>query len=60
MRALVSNPGFVVSLLVGVAVTTVFALVFGISNELFAILLILGMFTALAEYMLRSESNPRH
>jgi hypothetical protein len=59
VRALVSNPGFIISLLVAVSVTMVFAVVFGVSNELFAILLILGMFTALAEYTLRSEHNSR-
>lgn len=57
MRALVSNPGFIVSLLVAVGVTTVFGLVFGVSNELFAILIILGIFTVVSEYALRSKSD---
>jgi presenilin-like A22 family membrane protease len=57
MRALISNPGFTVSLLVAVGVTTVFGLVFGVSKELFAILVILGIFTAISEYVLRSKSD---
>jgi len=43
--------------LVAVAITTAFAFVFGASQELVETLLILGILTAVAEYVLRSRQE---
>ena len=59
MRALLTNHGFTISVFVAVAITAMFAFVFEASQELVATLLILGILTAVAEYVLRSGSEHR-
>jgi hypothetical protein len=54
LRALLTNHGFTISVLVAVAITAAFAFIFGASQELVATLLSLGILTAVAEYVLRS------
>jgi hypothetical protein len=58
MRAMFGNHGFTLSVLAAVAVTAFFAFVFEASQQLVATLLVLGLFTALMEYMMRSKSEP--
>ncbi len=57
LRALLANHGLTISVLVAVAITTAFAFVFGASQELVETLLILGILTAVAEYVLRSRQE---
>lgn len=57
MRALLTNYGFIVSVLVAVAMTAIFAFVFHASKELVTGLLALGILTALTEYVFRSSSG---
>ena len=57
MRALLTNHGFTVSVFSAVAVTAMFAYVFEASQEQCATLLILGILTAVAEYVFRSRSE---
>ena len=57
MRALLTNHGFTISVFVAVAITAMFAFVFEASQELVATLLVLGILTAVAEYVFRSSSE---
>jgi hypothetical protein len=57
VRALLTNSGFTISIFVAVAITAMFAYVFGASQEFVATLLVLGILTALAEHVLRSSSG---
>ena len=57
MRELVANHGFTISVFLSVAITAMFAFVFQASQELVATLLVLGILTALAEYVFRSSSE---
>ena len=57
MRALLANHGFTISVFVAVAITAMFVFVFDASQELAATLLVLGILTAVAEYVLRSGSE---
>ncbi len=56
MRALLTNHGFTISVFVAVVIT-VFAFVFEAAPELVPTLLVLGMLTAAAEYVMRSSSG---
>jgi hypothetical protein len=58
VRALLTNHGFTISVLAAIVVVACFAFVFGASQQLVAALLILGIFTAVVEYVLRSRSEP--
>ena len=57
MQALLTNHGFTISVLVAVAIMAAFAFIFGASQELVATLLIMGILTAVAEYVLRSREE---
>jgi putative effector of murein hydrolase len=57
VRALLTNSGFTISVFVAVAITAMFAYVFGASQELIATLLVLGILTAVAEHIFRSSSE---
>ena len=57
MREPLANHGFTISVFFAVAITATFAFVFGASQELVATLLVLGLLTALAEYVLRLSSE---
>jgi hypothetical protein len=59
LRALLTNHGFAISVFVAVAITVMFAFVLGASQQLSATLLILGILTAVGEYILRSRSERR-
>ena len=52
-----ANHGFTISVFLSVAITAMFAFVFQASQELVATLLVLGILTALAEYVFRSSSE---
>jgi hypothetical protein len=55
LRELPTNHGFTISVFFAVAITAMFAFVFQASQELVAILLVLGILTAVAEYVFRSK-----
>ena len=57
MRALLTNHGFTISVFVAMAITAMFAFVFEASQELVATLMVLGILTAVAEYVFRSSSG---
>lgn len=57
LRALLTNHGFTISVFVAVAITAMFAFVFEASQELVATLVVLGILTAVAEYVFRSRSE---
>jgi Tfp pilus assembly protein PilE len=57
VRTLLTNHGFTISVLVAVAITAIYALVFEASRELVATLLVLGILTAVAEHVFRSSSE---
>jgi uncharacterized membrane-anchored protein YitT (DUF2179 family) len=57
LRALLTNHGFTISVFVAVAITVMFAFLFGASQELVATLLVLGILTAVVEYVFRSSSE---
>jgi len=57
LRKLLTNHGFAISVFFAVAITAMFAFVFGASQELVATLLVLGILTALAEYVFRLNSE---
>jgi uncharacterized membrane-anchored protein YitT (DUF2179 family) len=57
LRALLTNHGFTISAFVVAAITVTFAFLFGASQELVATLLVLGILTAVAEYVFRSSSE---
>jgi len=57
LRTLLTNHGFTISVFVAVAITAMFAFVFEASQELVATLLVLGILTAIAEYVFRSRSG---
>ena len=57
MRALLTNHGLTISVFVAMATTAMFAFVFEASQELVATLMVLGILTAVAEYVLRSGSE---
>jgi hypothetical protein len=55
VRAILGDLGFTISVLVAVAVTVIFAFALDAPLPIVASILILGLFTALAEYFLRSN-----
>ena len=57
MRALLTNYGFTISVFIAVAITAMFAYAFEAPQELVATLLVLGILTAVAEYVFRSSSE---
>ena len=57
MRALLTNHGFTISVFVAVAITAMFTFVFEAPQELVATPLVLGILTAVAEYVFRSRSE---
>jgi hypothetical protein len=57
LRALLTDHGFSISVLIAVAITVMFAYVFEASQELSATLVVLGILTAVVEYVLRSNSE---
>ena len=57
LRALLANHGFTISVFFAVAITAMFAFVFEASQELVATLLVLGVLTAVAEYVFGSSSE---
>jgi len=57
LRELLTNHGFTIAVFVAVAITAMFAFVFEASQELVATLMVLGILTAMAEYVLRSGSE---
>jgi len=57
VRALIGNVGFTISVLCAVAVTAAFAFVFDASFQIVVSMLVLGLFTAIAEYVVRSRDN---
>jgi len=57
LRALLTNHGFTISVFVAVAITAMFAFVFDVSQEFVVTLLVLGILTAVAEYVFRSRSE---
>jgi hypothetical protein len=58
VRALLTDHGFTLAVLLAVGVTAIFAFVLDAPPELVATLLVLGIFTAFMESLLRS--NPSH
>jgi hypothetical protein len=59
LRALLTNYCFTISVFIAVAITAMFAYVFEASQEQFATLVVFGILTAVAEYVLRSNSERR-
>ena len=59
LRALLTNHGFTISVFVAVAITAMVAFVFAASQELVPAVLVLGILTAVAEYIFRSVSEHR-
>ena len=57
LRALLASHGFTISVFFAVVITAMFAFVLEASQELVATLLVLGILTAVAEYVLRSSSE---
>jgi uncharacterized membrane-anchored protein YitT (DUF2179 family) len=57
VRELLTSHGFTISVFVAVAITAMYAYVFEASQELVATLLVLGILTAVAEYVFRSSSE---
>jgi hypothetical protein len=57
LRALLTNHGFTISVFVAVAITAMLAFVLEASHELTVTLLVLGILTAVAEYVFRSRSE---
>jgi hypothetical protein len=55
MRALLTNHGFTIPVFVAVAITAMFTYVFEAPQELVATLLVLGILTAVAEYVFSSS-----
>jgi hypothetical protein len=58
VRALLTDHGFTLAVLLAVGVTAIFAFVLDAPPELVATLLVLGIFTAFMESLLRSKSEP--
>jgi hypothetical protein len=59
LRALLRDHGFTISVFGAVAITAMFAFAFEASQEFVASLLVLGILTAAAEHVLRSDSEHR-
>ena len=57
MRARSGTVGFTISVLCAVAVTAALAFVFDASFQIVVSMLVLGLFTAIAEYVMRSRDN---
>jgi hypothetical protein len=57
LRRLLTNHGFTISVFVAVAITAMLAFVLEASHELTVTLLVLGILTAVAEYVFRSRSE---
>lgn len=57
VRALLTDNGFTISVLIALVITLMFAYVFEASKEQCATLVVLGIVTAVAEYVLRSSSE---
>jgi hypothetical protein len=58
MRAIFSNLGFTISVFLAVAVTAGFAFAFDATQEIVVSMLAVGLFTAIAEYVMRSRQQP--
>ena len=52
-----SNLGFTISVFVTVAIAVGFAFVFGAEEEVVASMLVLGLVTAIVEYVMRSRQQ---
>jgi hypothetical protein len=57
VRAMFSNLGFTISVFVTVAIAVGFAFVFGAEEEVVASMLVLGLVTAIVEYVMRSRQQ---
>jgi hypothetical protein len=57
MRALFEDYGFTISIFIAVLITAIFAFVFGADTQLVSAMLILGVYSALIEYFLRSKTG---
>jgi len=55
---LFSDLGFTISVLLAVAITAFFAFVFEVTLQLVVSMLFVGVFTAIAEYVMRSGRRP--
>ena len=58
VRELFANSGFVISVLLAVAITVGFAFFFEASFQIVVSMLVLGLFTAIAEYVMRARRQP--
>jgi len=58
VRALFADFGFTVSVFLAVAITAAFAFVFDVPLQLVISMLAMGLFTAIAEYRMRSRQQP--
>jgi hypothetical protein len=58
MRRLFSNFGFTISVFLAVAITAVFAFIFEVSLQIIVSMLVIGLFTAIVEYVMRSRQQP--
>jgi hypothetical protein len=59
LRALLTDHGFTISVFIALVITLMFAYAFEASQEQCATLVVLGILTAVAEYVLRSSSEHR-
>jgi hypothetical protein len=58
VQSLFSDLGFTISVLLAVAITAFFAFVFEVTLQLVVSMLFVGVFTAIAEYVMRSGRRP--
>jgi hypothetical protein len=58
VRALFSNFDFTICVFVAVAITAAFAFVLEAPLEIAVSMLVLGLFTAIAEHVMRSRQRP--
>ena len=58
MRAIFANSVFAISVFLAVATTVGFAFAFDATQEIVASMLVIGLFTAIAEYVIRSRQQP--
>jgi hypothetical protein len=57
LRALLTDHGFTISVFIALVITVMFAYAFDASEEQSATLVVLGILTAVVEYVLRSSSE---
>jgi hypothetical protein len=57
LRALLTDYGFTISVFIAVVITVMFAYAFDASQEVCATLVVLGVVTAVAEYIFHSRSE---